>query len=636
MSRVPANTDRSSRKRRLDEPHLEEEELSLDAPFGMEEEEADDDFQPSRPTTPPPPRSPSPQPGPSSRPDPATDDELERYFQVVRSQPQYIRKFNIVGYQTCFHIDPMAENMSADQQYALFLRIAQRLIDDTIERAQENGHVAHRMGFAFRADGMKKSEYLVPFRSLEENNAEKLGEEVYNFEQSAGGVQVIGNNCWMKVTVCRRTVGAGKKDSLRTKGEQVNKDPACLPAVSLSNRGPDNLCLFKAIAISKYYEELKEARDPNLKRNIDSFREDKRDKLYFAVAELMSAIDLNIREVDMLDPNITYVEEEMAKLQEHFDVTAPGRYRIVVFSQYADTHPIWKGPNTAKLNICIYHYTDEDTTNGHYEAVKSAEKLFARGKYCHDCEVTYARDSHHSAKCKSKCINCLRVGYGFPCNGTDRIHCPGCNKIFTSRECYEKHHEVACRMYKKCETCGKYWRPDVRKPKKGEPAPPEPEHQCELPFCRLCRNAHRKEEPCFVSPPRLPTKETEYRIISWDYECQVHRKVDNDTKTLHEPNYVVALVTCSKCIREDRWKDLDRADCEICGPQKVYAKGEWECPNGLTKELVDWFLQLPKEFKTYAYSHNGAHYDDNFVMQDLYGRPGLKPKILSNGNKMFE
>ncbi|KAH7703627.1 hypothetical protein AAVH_29200 [Aphelenchoides avenae] len=124
MSRVPANTDRSTRKRRLDEPYLEEEELSLDAPFGMEEEEADDEFEPERPLTPPPPRSPSPEPGPSARPDAADEAELERYFQVLRSQPKYIRKSNIVGYQTCFHIDSMAEDLAADQQYALFLRIA--------------------------------------------------------------------------------------------------------------------------------------------------------------------------------------------------------------------------------------------------------------------------------------------------------------------------------------------------------------------------------------------------------------------------------------------------------------------------------------------------------------------------------
>ncbi|KAH7694879.1 hypothetical protein AAVH_38068, partial [Aphelenchoides avenae] len=494
MSRVPNNTDRSTRKRRHDEPHLEEEELSLDAPFGMEEEEADDDFQPSRPTTPPPPRSPSPQPGPSSRPDPASDDELERYFQVIRSRPQYIRKFNIVGYQTCFHIDPMAENMSADQQYALFLRIAQRLIDDTVERAHENGHVAHRLGFAFRADGMKKSEYLVPFRSLEENNAEKLGEEVYNFEQSAGGVQVIGNNCWMKVTVCRRTVGAGKRDGLRTKGEQVDDDPALLEAVSLSPDGPDNLCLFKAVAISKRYAELKHAKSSSLNRLTDSLRANKRHSLTEAVEELMGAVGLDMNEVNILDQDITYGEAEIERIQAYFDQTSPGRYRIVVFSQHADTHPIWKGPNTAPINVCIYHHTSEKAPNGHYAAVRTAQKLFARGNYCFECEVTFEKACYHTAKCKNKCINCLRVGHGYPCNGTDRIHCHGCNKIFTSRECYEKHHEVACRMYKKCETCGKYWRPDMRKPKKGEPAPPEPEHQCELPFCRLCRSAHRKEE----------------------------------------------------------------------------------------------------------------------------------------------
>ncbi|KAH7676020.1 Protein C25F9.2 protein, partial [Aphelenchoides avenae] len=302
-------------------------------------------------------------------------------------------------------------------------------------------------------------------------------------------------------------------------------------------------------------------------------------------------------EVNILDQDITYGEAEIGRIQAYFDQTSPGRYRIVVFSQHADTHPIWKGPSTAPINVCIYHQTSEDFPNGHYAAVRTAQKLFARKNYCFECEVTFEKACYDTAKCKNKCINCLR--------------------IFTSRECYEKHHEVACRMYKKCET---YWRPDMRKPKKGEPAPPEPQHQCKLPFCRLFRMKHRKEEPCFVSPPRMPVKETEYRIISWDYECQVHRKVDNDTKQVHQRRSVEGL-------------GLGRS---ICGPQKVYAKGEWECPDGLTKELIDWFLQLPKKYKTYAYSHNGAHYDDNFVMQELYSRVGLKPKILSNGNKMFE
>jgi hypothetical protein len=76
----------------------------------------------------------------------------------------------------------------------------------------------------------------------------------------------------------------------------------------------------------------------------------------------------------------------------------------------------------------------------------------------------------------------------------------------------------------------RYWRPNYRKPKKGEPAPPDPTHECELPFCRYCRMPHRKEEECFVSPPSIPAKPTDYRIISWDYECQVHRKIDNGTK----------------------------------------------------------------------------------------------------------
>jgi hypothetical protein len=422
------------------------------------EEEADDELEQDRSLTPLYPRSPSPQPGPSWRHDAADDDEFERYCTVLHARPQYIRKFNIVGYQMCFHINSMAEELNADQQYALFLRISQRIINDTVERAHENGHEARSLGFAFKADGMKKTEYLVPFRPPEENNAEKLGEEVYNFEQSAGGVQVIGNNCRMKVTVCRRTVGAGKKDGLHTKGEQADIEHALLEAASLSRYGPntpDNLCLFKAIAVSKLYAELKHNNNRHLSDRINSFRENKRHALEEAVEELMRAVGLNMYEVDIHDQSITYGEVEMAGLQAYFDRTSPNRYRIVAFSEQADTNAIWKGPNTAPINVCIYHHTSNGATNGHYVAVKTAQKLFARANYCFECEVTFAHASYHTAKCKAKCINCLRIGYGRPCDGTDRILCNGCKKIFTTRDCFEAHHKIACKMYKKCETCGK-------------------------------------------------------------------------------------------------------------------------------------------------------------------------------------
>lgn len=113
----------------------------------------------------------------------------------------------------------------------------------------------------------------------------------------------------------------------------------------------------------------------------------------------------------------------------------------------------------------------------------------------------------------------------------------------------------------------------------------------------------------------------------------------NPKRTDHSVNYVAAFVTCDQCIASDVWEDFENDSCEVCGPFKSFKCGEWELQEGgdVVEELLNFLLnELPADYPTYAYAHNGGKYDNHFLLQALYNRRGVEPKITSNGHKLFQ
>lgn len=65
-------------------------------------------------------------------------------------------------------------------------------------------------------------------------------------------------------------------------------------------------------------------------------------------------------------------------------------------------------------------------------------------------------------------------------------------------------------------------------------------------------------------------------------------------------------MTCSECIAQDRWKDLTRTDCKVCGPRKQVSWSVAEGHNALN-EFVTWILHsFDKKYTTYAFAHYGT------------------------------
>ncbi|KAH7708191.1 hypothetical protein AAVH_24561 [Aphelenchoides avenae] len=216
------------------------------------------------------------------------------------------------------------------------------------------------------------------------------------------------------------------------------------------------------------------------------------------------------------------------------------------------------------------------------------------------------------------------MGRGFPCTGNANIQCNDCNKAFKTLDCYEEHLRLACKIYKQCPKCGDFWKPrDVD----------DVEHECGAKKCGKCHAKHSGE--CFIVKPKL-NKDRVYRIVAFDFECKVNKK-GQDGKTPHEPNYLAAHITCTKCIDAGCWKDVSKKDCKVCGPEKLKVWPEWAQTERITMEFLEWLLRdLPNKYETLAYAHNGARYDNHFVLQELYNRGPAFLKLTTTGNKVYE
>ncbi|KAH7708192.1 hypothetical protein AAVH_24562 [Aphelenchoides avenae] len=246
---------------------------------------------------------------------PATDAEFERYCDVIDQHEQPIRKYGIIGYQTEFRIkDIEDEEMDVDQLCRLLKKIIQRLIDEAVQNAREAGIEPDWMGFTFKGEGMKKDEYLIPFRRIEHNTAEKLLQEIKNCAQSSSVADLVGKELSLKVTLhetpeeYRDVEGAGMKETLKTRGTNVN--PHALLIIPTADES-DYLCFFKAIVLSKHYHDTDKDYDKTKALQGNPKR------LYWAARELAEASGIIVRR------QTRYGEKHAQAVQDYFERVFP-------------------------------------------------------------------------------------------------------------------------------------------------------------------------------------------------------------------------------------------------------------------------------------------------------------------------
>jgi hypothetical protein len=98
------------------------------------------------------------------------------------------------------------------------------------------------------------------------------------------------------------------------------------------------------------------------------------------------------------------------------------------------------------------------------------------------------------------------------------------------------------------------------------------------------------------------------------------------------------MVTCTQCMdKTEMWNKLECTDCEICGPVKHKTFSDWADNGDAVQAMLSFlFKDLPGGYKTFCYTHNGAKYDVQFVIDGMCKRGGQLPSITSNGNKIMQ
>jgi hypothetical protein len=140
------------------------------------------------------------------------------------------------------------------------------------------------------------------------------------------------------------------------------------------------------------------------------------------------------------------IDEHIPMVQRYLDRRYPRKYRLSVYGHMGRMRPIWKGPNRARNELCLY------LKDGHYRAIRKMDSFFGL-PYCIDCESTYNRKNDHRATCVAKCPRCCGMkGLEFPCKNEGNYikECLECNNLFRNRNCYNRHlSENICQLYKR-------------------------------------------------------------------------------------------------------------------------------------------------------------------------------------------
>ena len=312
-----------------------------------------------------------------------------------------------------------------------------------------------------------------------------------------------------------------------------------------------------------------------------------------------------------------------------------GKYKIFIFREIG-FKAIYQSDVTQYQYPILLYYHDK-----HFDGIRYISKFFNARYYCLSCQSPYTNAPLHNSKCKSRCINCTRVGPKFPCKPFPNYRriCYPCTKIFKNRNCYEHHLQYnICNKSKQCEKCGKIWRVDLntRDGRSG--------HECAEKYCFKCGQYHRDEE-CFIQKYR-PRKQKPYRIIAYDFEATQVPLNDEKNRSIHQVNFVCAKIICTQCIEKQIWHLPLEEVCNICGPHRTRTWSPIDftetkvdkhvITDNPLKEFTEWILYEPNnKYQTVAFAHFGGRYDCTLIFGELI-KQHLVPTLIRQGNKLYE
>lgn len=266
--------------------------------------------------------------------------------------------------------------------------------------------------------------------------------------------------------------------------------------------------------------------------------------------------------------------------------------------------------------------------------------FFSRSYFCHHCNKAYSNREEH--RCAHTCPCCYSQD---ACPNVKLITCDDCKRFFRGQICYNNHkirykqkgnnnkrqkvESSICDRVKRCAECNEHiHRANLKQP-----------HQCGFFECRTCKKIVEKENHlCYMQKIGDDDDDDEIRVndnnvkadkieqipifVFYDFECTQEKKI-SESIFEHEPNLVIAHVTCDEC---RKW--VGDFVCKRCGEKRKIFWGK-ECLNNFAK----WLFADTRKCIT-AMAHNSKGYDGQLIMRYLVNN-GVIPLIVNKGVKVY-
>ncbi|KAL3114744.1 hypothetical protein niasHT_014558 [Heterodera trifolii] len=356
-------------------------------------------------------------------------EELKKKHQIamLKHNQKKMEKMEII-HITEFVLNANYHEHQGDQQFVTasdetLNATFEQLIDQAIKNAEQQSDGRHVSKIGIVLDGKGLNDPIVlPLRPPIQNNAHVLMMELEKIGQSDGDDQVHGGGMNKRSLLLSEAV----QISITCLAPPVGSAPRFYPhqhwgynekqLIRIRNED-DNFCLFHALVAARAFhdhelhmEQTKHKQTTMLTgqqlvnsktskifcSNYEAFNRllSNTQLMNKTVAELITAAEIptNLE---------AYGLEHIKSVQDYWDKSTPGLYRIVLF-EHAPAElprPLWKGPPGRRFNVTLF------LQEGHYNAIKRINSFFNLGrKYCIDCECSYGNDRKHTVNSTSTYI----------------------------------------------------------------------------------------------------------------------------------------------------------------------------------------------------------------------------------------
>ena len=221
---------------------------------------------------------------------------------------------------------------------------------------------------------------------------------------------------------------------------------------------------------------------------------------------------------------------------------------ITVISASSGNKRVYKGNSSYKLQVTLYHISDEDTS--HFAVITHINALISRAYYCDDCDKGFNNRNYH--RCTVWCNICRRNGCIL--NKNDTVQCIECNAPCHSMSCLNEHraqkngNKSLCEKSFFCPYC------KVKLHNYKINGIDLDKHTCGESFCKNCQVMYHNDEEenfhkCFMrSILASKSNASNCRFIFYDFKSMVTISGN------HVPNFVVVQSLCENCSNVTRVK----------------------------------------------------------------------------------